>query len=149
MAKVEVKKNNECSGKECECGKECKCCCCGCKGKLLKLLVLIIVFLAGIGCGCLICCCNGCKSHHHRGPAKMAMIKHGMKQPKNNVIVIRTDGDEIVPEVAKVENDFRNSEKPVEADLPKVEEPEISAPQASEAEAPAEPVAPAENEATE
>lgn len=160
MATKEAKEKNEnkkvcdCAEKgcncenKCDCGCGCKCCCCGCKGKLFKLFALIIVFLAGIGCGCLLCCCNGCKSHH-RIPAHIAMAKRAMHQPKNNVIVIRTDGDEVVPEVAKVEGNFRNLKKhhqqmpapvvaPAEAQAPA----EVQAP--AEAEAPAQ--APAEAE---
>ena len=164
MATKEAKEKNEnkkvcdcaeegcnCENK-CDCGCGCKCsCCCGCKGKLFKLFALIIVFLAGIGCGCLLCCCNGCKSHH-RIPAHIAMAKRAMHQPKNNVIVIRTDGDEVVPEVAKVEGNFRNLKKhnqqmpaPVVAPASEQAPAEVQAP--AEAETPAETPAEAEAQA--
>ena len=139
---------NKCDcGCGCGCGCGCKCsCCCGCKGKLFKLFALIIVFLAGIGCGCLLCCYNGCKSHH-RMPAHIAMAKRAMHQPKNNVIVIRTDGDEVVPEVAKVEGNFRN----LMNNTPETTAPEVApvpAPEQApaEAEVPAQVQAPAEAE---
>lgn len=160
MAKEEVKKACDCAEKECNCcnDKECKCGCgcgcgcgckCGCKCKLLKLFALIIVFLAGIGCGCLICCCNGCKSYH-RVPAPIAMAKHAMHQPKNKVIVIRTDGDEVVPEVAKVDGNFRGVKKLNKPQMPKVEAPVVPEAPVAETpavEVPAEPAAPAEAEA--
>lgn len=159
MATKDVKEKNEntkvcdcaekgcnCENKcDCGCGCGCKCsCCCGCKGKLFKLFALIIVFLAGIGCGCLLCCYNGCKSNH-RMPAHIAMAKRAMHHPKNNVIVIRTDGDEVVPEVAKVEGNFRN----LTDNTPETPAPEVApeqAPAEAEAEAPAQIPAPAETE---
>ena len=163
MATKEAKEKNEnkkvcdCAEKgcncenKCDCGCGCKCCCCGCKGKLFKLFALIIVFLAGIGCGCLLCCCNGCKSHH-RMPAHIAMAKRAMHQPKNNVIVIRTDGDEVVPEVAKVEGNFRNlmdntPETPAPVVAPAPAPAPEQTPAEAEAEAPAQVQAPAEAEA--
>lgn len=129
MAKVNKESACDMSEKKCGCGDKCECGCgCGCsccKKKFLKIFVLLIVFLAGIGCGCLICCCGGCKGFsHHRRPIPM-MARHGFNHPKNNVIVIRTDGDEVVPEVAKVGDDFRNYQEEVliEAEVPAEEAP--------------------------
>ena len=67
------------------------------------------------------------------------MAKHTMQQPRNNVIVIRTDGDEVVPEVAKMEGDFRNLKK-----HHRHHRPQMEAPVAPDVEAPAEPVVPEE-----
>ena len=69
---------------------------------------------------------------------------HGMHGPKSKVIVIRTDGDEVVPEVAKVGSDFRNyqeEEVVIEAEVP------AEAPVAVEAEVDAAPVEQAPQEA--
>ncbi len=140
MVKEDKKADNQKSGDKCECcsDKKCDCgcgCCCGCKcgcaKKLFKLFVLVIVFLAGVGCGCIMCC-SGCKSQrYHRMPAHIAMAKHMRHQPKNNVIVIRTDGDEVVPEVAGKVNP-QDEVKPQPEEMPAVEVP------AEKSEAPAE-----------
>jgi hypothetical protein len=132
MAKENAKKSVENNENDCKCSCGCGCCC-GCKGKFVKFIVLLIVFLAGIGCGCMICCCGGCKGYrHHRFPAPMAMAKHRM-MPRNNVIVIRTDGDEVVPEVAKAGPDLQNfSDEQAQPEAPEAEAHQ----EAPEAEAP-------------
>ena len=94
----------------------------------------MIVFLAGIGCGCLICCCSGCKSHH-RIPAPIAMAKNFRHQPKNNVIVIRTDGDEVVPEVAE---GFKNMHKMKRHHRRGIPAPQVQPEEPAVTEAPAE-----------
>ena len=143
MAKEEAKKSAEKESCTCGCGSDCKCgckCSCGC-GCVKKLIVLVIVFLAGIGCGCMMCCCMGCKPRHHI-PAHIAMAKQAMKQPKNNVIVIRTDGDEVVPEIA--DGDFYRMKKHHQAP----QAPEMPAEHTEEAPAPVAPeVAPIEETA--
>ena len=85
-------------------------------------------------------------------PAHIAMAKRAMHQPKNNVIVIRTDGDEVVPEVAKVEGNFRNlmdntPETPAPVVTPTPAPEQAPAEAEAEAEAPAQVQAPAEAEA--
>ena len=128
--KADNQKENDkcecCSENKCSCGCGCGCGCgckCGCAKKLFKLFVLVIVFLAGIGCGCIMCC-SGCKSQgHHRMPAHIAMAKHMKHQPKNSVIVIRTDGDEVVPEVAGKANPQDEVKQPQTEEKPVAEAP--------------------------